>query len=279
MDGITIGIFDSGIGGLTVARAVHEAIPNARLIYFGDTARCPYGDRSPAEVRTFVLQIARLLSNFRVDLMVVACNTATAVALDDLRQRCNVPVLGVIEPGARAAVRSGAARIGVIGTVVTIASGAYEQAIHRIAPEAQVFGRACPAFVPLVEQGKLDGPDVEQIVRESLAPLLDAGVEALILGCTHYPLLQSVIQRVAGPHVRVISSAAETAAEVAARCYEGFGTSRASLARPWHLFMTSGAPERMRHALRDWFQWDEAVGVRIVHVSTDALAVVGAQDV
>lgn len=211
-----LGIFDSGIGGLTVARALFERLPQESVIYFGDTARVPYGPKSPETVRRYSAEILAYLLGRGVKAVVVACNTSTAHALDYLKERSPVPIVGVIEPGARAAVaatKSGA--IGVIGTVGTIASGAYERAIKALRPDARVHAHSCPLFVPLVEEGWFDHPAAELIAREYLAPLQRAGVDVLVLGCTHYPLLKPLLSRVMGPTVTLVDSAAETAKVVA----------------------------------------------------------------
>lgn len=211
-----LGVFDSGIGGLTVAHAIFERLPGESVVYFGDTARVPYGPKSPETVRRYSGEILQYLLQRGVKMVVVACNTSTAHALDDLRWRSPVPVIGVIEPGARAAVaatRNG--RIGVIGTAGTIASGAYERAIKARRPEAIVISQACPLLVPLIEEGWFDHPATELIAREYLEPLLASEVDVLVLGCTHYPLLKPLLGRVLGPGVRLIDSAEETAAEVA----------------------------------------------------------------
>jgi len=207
-----VGIFDSGIGGLTVARAIYERLPGESTIYFGDTARVPYGPKSPETVRRYSLEILDWLLGQGVKAVVIACNTSTAHALSALREASPVPVLGVIEPGATAAVREAdGGAIGVIGTAGTIASNAYARAIHALAPTARVEQVACPLFVPLVEEGWFDHPATELVAREYLAPLRVAPVDALVLGCTHYPLLKPLLARVMGPRVRLIDSAEETA--------------------------------------------------------------------
>ncbi len=209
-----IGVFDSGLGGLTVVRALRTLLPDESLIYVGDTARVPYGPKSPETVRRFARQIADWLVAQQVKAIVIACNTATAHALDDLRAHVDIPVIGVIEPGARAAVASATSgAIGVIGTSGTVASGAYERAIHAVAPARVVHMQACPLFVPLVEEGWVDHPATRLIVRDYLAPLRAAGVDTLVLGCTHYPLLTGAIASEMGPAVRLIDSAEETARE------------------------------------------------------------------
>jgi glutamate racemase len=207
-----LGVFDSGIGGLTVARALFERLPRESVLYFGDTARVPYGPKSPDTVRRYAGEILDYLLGRGVKALVVACNTITAQALDYLRQRSPVPLVGVIEPGARAAVRSTrSGKIGVIGTAGTVASGAYERAIKALRADATVSARACPLFVPLVEEGWFDQPATELIAREYLEPLKRAGVDVLVLGCTHYPLLKPLLARVMGPDVALIDSAEETA--------------------------------------------------------------------
>ena len=211
-----VGVFDSGIGGLTVARALYDRLPHESTIYFGDTARVPYGPKSPETVRRYSLEILHWLLGEGVKAVVVACNTSTAHALDALRAASPVPVVGVIEPGARAAVKaSHGGGIGVIGTVGTIGSNAYARAIHAAAPGARVEQLACPLFVPLVEEGWFDRPATELIAAEYLAPLRRAGIDTLVLGCTHYPLLKPLLERVMGPAVTLIDSAQETAAELA----------------------------------------------------------------
>jgi glutamate racemase len=212
-----LGVFDSGIGGLTVARALFERLPRESVIYFGDTARVPYGPKSPDTVRRYSGEILAYLLRRGVKAVVVACNTSTAHALPHLQAHSPVPVVGVIEPGARAAVaatKSGA--IGVIGTAGTIASGAYERAIKAQRPAARVHAQPCPLFVPLVEEGWFDHPAAELIAREYLDPLRKAGVDVLVLGCTHYPLLKPLLARVMGPGVTLVDSAEETAKAVAA---------------------------------------------------------------
>ena len=211
-----LGVFDSGIGGLTVARALFERLPKESVIYFGDTARVPYGPKSPETVRRYSAEILAYLVKRGVKAVVVACNTSTAHALDHLKASASVPVVGVIEPGARAAVaatKSGT--IGVIGTAGTIASGAYERAIRTLRPDARVHAQACPLFVPLVEEGWFDHPATELIAREYLEPLKQAKVDVLVLGCTHYPLLKPLLSRVMGPGVTLVDSAEETAMAVA----------------------------------------------------------------
>ena len=208
-----IGIFDSGLGGLTVVKAIQKELPKEKLVYFGDTARIPYGTKSPDTIIRYARQIIRFFRKTqKVKCVVVACNTSSAWALETVRKEFPIPILGVIEPGAYAAVevtRNG--RIGVIGTEGTIASGAYVRAIRHLMPKAKVFLKACPLFVPLVEEGKLVGPLTEAVVREYLKPLLKAKIDTLVLGCTHYPLLKRALSKVAGPKVKIVDSAEESA--------------------------------------------------------------------
>lgn len=215
MDGAPIGMFDSGIGGLTVMKAVMSRLPGEPIIYFGDNARGPYGPRGLAEIRDFAIQIATYLEAQGVKLIVIACNSATSAGLLEVQRRCRVPVLGVVEPGARGAVRATRnRRIGVIGTMATIQSRAYLKAIHALDAGARVHSRACPTLVDFVERGEVEGARIEREVRRYLSPLLRRGVDTLVLGCTHYPLIKGVIGKVAGDGVSLISSDEEVAREV-----------------------------------------------------------------
>lgn len=239
MNAAPLGVFDSGIGGLTVAHALFERLPRESVIYFGDTARVPYGPKSPETVRRYSAEILAYLLNRGVKAVVVACNTSTAHALESLRERSPVPVLGVIEPGATAAVaasRGGA--IGVIGTAGTIASGAYERAIKALRPDMRVISQACPLFVPLVEEGWFDHPATELVAREYLRPLAAAKIDVLVLGCTHYPLLKPLLSRVLGDSVRLIDSAEETAA-AAQRELDASGLLADGTRPPTHTFVIS----------------------------------------
>lgn len=212
-----IGIFDSGVGGLTVLRELLRQLPHEELVYLGDTARVPYGTKSPQTVGRYALEAARFLDGQRVKLLVVACNTASAVALDDLAAVHRLPVVGVIEPGARRALEvTRVGRIGVIGTEGTIRSGAYERALRKGRPEIEICTAPCPLFVPLAEEGWAEHPIAQLAAAEYLAPLLQQGIDTLVLGCTHYPLLKRTLQQVAGPKVTLIDSAEETAKTVAA---------------------------------------------------------------
>ncbi|HYC52594.1 MAG TPA: glutamate racemase [Gemmatimonadaceae bacterium] len=237
-----IGVFDSGIGGLTVAHEIMRQLPSERIVYFGDTARVPYGPKSPDTVCRYSREIGHFLEQQDVKAIVIACNTATAHALPRLREEFGFPVVGVVDPGARAAVRASAGgHIGVIGTAGTIRSGAYERAIRAIAPDAQITARACPLFVPLVEEGWLDHPITEQVAREYLTPLVDAGIDSLVLGCTHYPLLKPLLCRILGNRVTLIDSAAETADEIG-RVLRERNLSAPADATPVHRFVASDDP-------------------------------------
>ena len=239
MNAAPLGVFDSGIGGLTVASALFERLPHESVFYFGDTARVPYGPKSPETVRRYSAEILAYLLHRGVKAVVVACNTSTAHALEQLRAQAPVPVVGVIEPGARAAVAAtGSGRIGVIGTAGTIASGAYERAIKAARPDATVVSQACPLFVPLVEEGWFAHPATELIAREYLEPLARAHVDVLVLGCTHYPLLKPLLARVMGTGVRLIDSAEETA-NVVCRELETAGLRAPPGGAPTHTFVVS----------------------------------------
>ncbi|MCK4509414.1 MAG: glutamate racemase [Desulfuromonadales bacterium] len=213
-----IGVFDSGVGGLTVLRELRDQIPDESLVYLGDTARVPYGTKSSTTVLRYAHEAANFLLAQQVKLLVVACNTASAVALDDLEKRNQVPVVGVIEPGARRALevtRNGC--IGVVGTEGTIRSGAYEHALRAGRPDVMVHAAACPLFVPLAEEGWAGHEVARLIAHEYLAPLLEKSIDTLVLGCTHYPLLKQMLQEVVGPDVQLVDSAQETAKAVAAQ--------------------------------------------------------------
>jgi glutamate racemase len=215
MNSKPIGVFDSGIGGLTVVRALHHRLPNENIVYFGDTARVPYGPKSPQVVREYAAQDADFLIAHDVKIVIVACNTVSAVALDVVQKRARVPVVGVIQPGADAAVAaSRKRRIGVIGTVATIQSGAYTHALRQRDPSIQTFSRACPLFVPLAEEGWIDHKVTQLVAREYLFQLRLERIDTLILGCTHYPVLRGAIQDAVESNVALIDSGEAAAREV-----------------------------------------------------------------
>ena len=246
MNQAPIGIFDSGIGGLTVARAIYERLPHESTIYFGDTARVPYGPKSPDTVKRYSLEILHWLLDQKVKAVVIACNTSTAHALRALQEATEVPVLGVIKPGARAALESGGeGPIGVIGTAGTIASDAYNRAIQALAPGLPVIQRACPLLVPLVEEGWFDHPATELVAAEYLRELREACVRSLVLGCTHYPLLKPLLQRVMGPEVRLIDSGQATAAALETILVDK-GLEAPRDRKPDHRFVVSDDEARFR---------------------------------
>jgi len=209
-----IGIFDSGMGGLTVVKEVIANLSNEKIVYFGDTARVPYGPKSKETVIRFSIENILFLLNHNVKLIIVACNTASSVALADIEKNFKVPIMGVIEPGVKEALRiSKNKRIGIIGTKTTIKSMAYERQLKKLDPKIKVFSQACPLFVSLVEEGWLKTKITRQIVMEYLLPLKKKNIDTIILGCTHYPLLKPVIQEVLGPKVKLIDSARQVADE------------------------------------------------------------------
>jgi glutamate racemase len=209
-----IGVFDSGVGGLTVLQALRDRLPAEDFVYLGDTARLPYGSKSETTVQRYAVNAAAHLARHGVKLLVVACNTASSYALDEVSASSPVPVVGVVEPGARAALETGAERIAVIGTEGTIRSGAYQAALRRLDPEVELRTAPCPLFVPLAEEGWGDHPVTDRVAEIYLAPLLEWGAQTLILGCTHYPLLTPSLERVVGEGVRLVDSATAVTATV-----------------------------------------------------------------
>ena len=212
-----IGVFDSGVGGLTVAREIMRQIPNEKIVYFGDTARVPYGSKSKETITRFSRQIVRFLETQKVKAIVVACNTASAYALDELEKEVDIPIIGVVRPGAKVAANATKnGKIGVIGTEGTISSGIYASYIKQIKSDVEVIGKACPLFVPLVEEGLWEDPVTDEIAKRYLAELshLDKDIDTLILGCTHYPLIRSTLGRIMGEKVTLVNPAYETAREL-----------------------------------------------------------------
>jgi glutamate racemase len=244
-----IGVFDSGIGGLTTVRELFQRLPHESVVYFGDTARLPWGNKSKQTVTRFSVEIASFLVRQQVKCVVVACNTASSHALDALQQRFDIPVLGVIEPAARAAVSaSPRGRIGVVGTLATVGSNAYADAVARLAPGATVHQRACPLFVPLVEEGWLDHPVTRQVAEEYLADLKAADLDSLILGCTHYPMLAPLLRSVMGPLVRLVDSGAEAARATAELLAARGLLAPPAAGEPVHHFYLSDEPRRRSFA-------------------------------
>jgi len=240
-----IGVFDSGLGGLTSVRELFRTLPSESVIYFGDTARLPYGSKSRETVTRFALEIGAFLVRQNVKCLLVACNTASSYALETLQKRLDIPVVGVIEPAARAAVSASPhGRIGVMGTLGTVGSGAYPAAIARRAAGAAVISRACPLFVPLIEEGWTDHAVTRAVAEEYLIELRAGHLESLILGCTHYPLIAPMIAELMGPAVQLVDSGAEAARDLARLLAE-----RGQLASgpPDHHFYVSDEPRNFKH--------------------------------
>lgn len=211
-----IGVFDSGIGGITVVKELINRLPNESIIYFGDTARVPYGNKSPETIITYSRQIVKFLMEKGVKAIVIGCNTASAVALEILRKEISIPIIGVVKPGAKAAAEATITnKIGVIATRATIESGVYENFLHKTNPDIEVFKQACPLFVPLVEEGWTDDEITTGIIHRYLDGLIETGIDALVLGCTHYPLLTESIRRITGPRIKLVNPAYECAKEFA----------------------------------------------------------------
>jgi glutamate racemase len=238
-----IGVFDSGIGGLTVLHSIIEALPKENTVYLGDTARSPYGTKSVDTVMRYSFENSEFLVEKGVKMVVVACNTSTAIALEQLRADLELPVVGVIGPGVRRAIATTKSKkIGVIGTEATIQSGAYTRALKAADPAVEVYSRACPLFVPLVEEGWMDNQVVVMTVKAYLESLKQSGIDTLILGCTHYPLLKRAIRRFMGSGVGLVDSAAETAKEVAAVLKKRALAKKAG--KGVHSFFVTDAPDR-----------------------------------
>ncbi|WP_078391860.1 glutamate racemase [Shouchella patagoniensis] len=251
-----IGIIDSGFGGLTVAQEIMRQLPKETICYIGDTLRCPYGPRPVDEVRKFTWQMINRLLEENVKMIVIACNTATAVVLEEARSLLSIPVVGVIQPGAISAIQSSNNQhIAVIGTTGTITSNAYATALVAISEQVTVESLACPFFVPLVEQGIIDGEEAERVVEESLKPLKNTDFDTLILGCTHYPLLKPVIESFLPASVTIISSGEETAREVSSLLFH-HSINRKSSVEPEHQFFTTGVAESFKHFASKWLAID-----------------------
>ena len=242
-----IGIFDSGVGGLTVVAKIREMLPNEKVVYFGDTARVPYGAKSKETVTKFSVETVEFLMEHNVKLVIVACNTASSLSLEFLKRCFRVPVIGVIEPGAReAASVTRNNRIGVIGTRATVSSGAYEKAIRKMGLRYSVFTTACPLFVPLVEEGWVNNDVTKAVAQIYLAPLKNKGIDTLILGCTHYPMLKDALKRAMGKSVVLVDSAREVARE-AKSIMGASGLLNLSKRNGAHKFFVSDEPNRFVH--------------------------------
>lgn len=240
MDNRAIGIFDSGVGGLTVLREIINVVPNESIIYFGDTARFPYGPRDLEEVKHFAFKITEFLSNCEVKLIVVACNTSTAAALEDLKERFDIPIIGVIEPGARtAAGNTKKNKVGVIATKGTVASRDYEFAIKKINPDIDVYQVAAPLLVEYIERGILDGSDLKKLICDYVEPLNQYDIDVLILGCTHFPIIEDKIKSCCNKGIKVINSAVETASDVSQILVTNQIKSEKSL-KPGRIFCETG---------------------------------------
>ena len=258
-----IGVFDSGVGGLTVLRAITDAMTRENLMYLGDTARVPYGSKSGETVIRYAIEVADFFVERGVKAIVVACNTTSAMALEVLRARYPVPILGVVEPGARAALRaSRRRRIGVIGTEATVESGAYARSLRAIDPDVEIFTRACPLFVPLAEEGWVANDVARRAVAVYLASLRKSGIDTLILGCTHYPLLREAIGEYLGPSVRLVDSAEETARELR-RLLAGEGLGR-NRGRGSASFFVTDSAERFLRVGERFYGASVASAVRVV---------------
>lgn len=244
MDTRPIGIFDSGVGGLTVVKEIFKALPKERIVYLGDTARVPYGTKSPESVKRFSIENVEFLMQFDVKLIVVACNTASSISLPLLRKRFSIPIVGVVRPGARkAASMTRNNKIGVIGTSTTIRSGSYEKEIRRISKAIKVISQACPLFVPLAEEGWLNGNIALDVARKYLEPITRKKIDTLVLGCTHYPLLKYVISQVLGQRIKIVDSASSVAEEVACILRKA-GLSSSNTRQPSHRFFATDAVEQ-----------------------------------
>ena len=239
-----IGVFDSGIGGLTVLKEIFRVLPDESTIYLGDTARVPYGIRSPETVMRYSFENTRFLVSKGIKLLVIACNTASSISLTEIKKKMSIPVIGVIEPGANAAVKSTRnEKIGIIGTEATIRSSSYKKAIRAIDSGAEVFGLPCPLFVPLVEEGWTEGKIAVMVAEKYLKGIKNKGIDTLVLGCTHYPLLKSVVSEVMGSDIRLIDSAVETAKSIK-EILKSKGIERKSKARPLREIYVTDSPER-----------------------------------
>lgn len=254
-----IGLFDSGVGGLTVVARVLQALPNESILYFGDTAHVPYGPRPLDEVRAYALTIGRYLVDQGAKVVVIACNTSTAAALEAAQADLPVPVIGMVEPGVRAALtvaRNGA--VGVVATQGTVVSGAYARAFQEARPGLRVVQQACPAFVPLVEAGQTGGPEAVAAAREYVGPLSDQGIDTIVLGCTHYPYLMGAIRSVVGPEVTLVDPAEELVRALA-RLLDERALRRTAPEPPVHRYLVSGDPAAFLEAARRLLGRDVAV--------------------
>jgi glutamate racemase len=247
-----IGVFDSGVGGLTVLKEIHKQLPNESVLYFGDTARVPYGNREPAEIVQFVREILTMMSQRQVKMVLMACSTGSALALDLVRDEFNFPIVGVVKPGARAAVQAGE-RVGVIATQATVNSQAYGNEMRRCNPNVQVWEIACPQFVPLIEQNRIHEPETLEIARDCLQPLVDIHVDALVFGCTHYPHLQTVFEQIMPVGTKYVNPA-ESAVRESLQVLEKAGLQNTSDIAGETSFYVSGCAQSFAHLSVNWLQ-------------------------
>lgn len=266
MRGSPIGVFDSGIGGLTVVKRLMGEMPNEDIIYFGDTARVPYGTKSPSTIKKFSIENVLFLLNFNVKLIIIACNTSSAIGLPFLSKCFSVPIIGVIKPGAKAAIRSTRnGRVGVIGTTATISSKAYENEIRALNPKIKVYSKNCPLFVPLVEEGWAGDGIVDIAAKKYLSPLKEKKIDTVILGCTHYPLIRTAIQKMMGRAVKLVDSAEETAKEaknLLEECGLKYPGKRAGRLK----FYVSDAPDKFLMAAKRFLGKDVKTAERVKDV-------------
>lgn len=253
-----IGVFDSGVGGLTVVREIMRQIPKERIIYFGDTARVPYGSKSKETVTKYSEQIVRFLKTQEVKAIVVACNTASAYALEEIEKELDIPIIGVVKPGAKTAAEVTInGKIGVIATEGTIQSKIYTKYIEELGVSARVIGKACPLFVPLVEEGLLEDPVTDEIAQRYLSGLIDSGIDTLILGCTHYPLIRSTVKKVMGEAVTLVNPAYETALELKQLLKEHhiLQENKPALGTKQYQFFVSDGAEKFQHFANTIFKY------------------------
>lgn len=269
MEKQAIGLIDSGVGGLTVMKEAMKQLPNESFYYMGDTARCPYGPRPVDQVKQFTWELTKFLLKKNIKMLVIACNTATAAALQELKYELDIPVVGVILPGSRAAIKvTQKKRIGVIGTYGTIQSDEYKVAIQKKQEETKVFSLACPKFVPLVESNQFKGSIAKKVVTETMQPFRKNDIDTLVLGCTHYPLLRPIIQNVMGDHVHLIDSGAETVNEVSVLLdYYNMGEVKTNKLNE-RKFYTTGSVNMFKQIASDWMEMTE---LEVEHVPLKGL--------
>ncbi len=258
-----IGVIDSGVGGLTVVKEMLHYLPNEEIYYIGDTARCPYGPRTPKEVVKFTWQMANKLEEMGIKMLVIACNTATCVALESLQKHSNIPIIGVINAGAQAAIKATKTHdIAVIATAGTVKSGAYESAVASLYSSSKISSLACPPLVPLVESGEYESEFAFDLVKKTLQPLEKNQFDTLILGCTHYPIIKDLIQRAVGDQVHIVSSATETAKQ-ALDILQFKGIERSATTAPQHRFFATGSLPIFKDIATNWLPIDDVNAARI----------------